>query len=641
MSPIDNKDSATTSGDQSSQSSGPVVGGRLKGRYLVECELGRGGVGVVFLARDERLHGMPVVIKFLLDSAGQNKWLTGKFSQEAEALTRINHPGVVRVIDRDHSDDGRPFFVMEFIKGRPLRSVMNSGLMDLAYVAQITRQIGSALHAAHQQGVFHRDLKPENVMLEQLSSGEEQIKLIDFGIAKVINPQAGNETEVAVVAGSRQYIAPEQLLSQTASPATDIYALAIIVYEMVTGRLPFNPQAPTHFLVMQELMRLQQSESFARPQTLRPDLPAAAQTLLINALSFDPRRRPQNARIFAEDLAQALTGNIKVAGERPTIAVPAPPGGSDRSPASEMIASASRETLPMTQVKTEGVKTTDKIPPARASAPNLLQTPTAPITTAPATSVKPKGRMLPIIAGLIIVIIAAGIAVKILTPSAQSDSKQVAAESPTPQATEPATSQPSTPEPEALKPAGAEEARTINYSVTMRKDPKRYPERAPFQVPGEVIFSAGDRVHFSFISPQRGYLYIINESPPAKGQASSFNLLFPTPTSNQGSAQLAAGQTVRIPDHDIGFVFDEEQGTEKLWLIWAAGAVAELEPLKRWANSQDLGAVKDAGQIETLRAFLAAHSATGPQVTRDETSKQTMVKMKVDILVKLVNLQHY
>src|SRR5215831_5770612 len=605
MSPIHNKDSATTSGDQSSQSSGPVVGGRLKGRYLVECELGRGGVGVVFLARDERLHGMPVVIKFLLDSAGQNKWLTGKFSQEAEALTRINHPGVVRVIDRDHSDDGRPFFVMEFIKGRPLRSVMNSGLMDLVYVAQITRQIGSALHAAHQQGVFHRDLKPENVMLEQLSSGEEQIKLIDFGIAKVINPQAGNETEVAVVAGSRQYIAPEQLLSQTASPATDIYALAIIVYEMVTGRLPFNPQAPTHFLVMQELMR------------------------------------PQNARIFAEDLAQALTGNIKVAGERPTIAVPAPPGGSDRSPASEMIARASRETLPMTQVKTEEVKTTDKIPPARASAPNLLQTPTAPITTAPATSVKPKGRMFPIIAGLIIVIIAAGIAVKILTPSAQSDSKQVAAESPTPQATEPATSQPSTPEPEALKPAGAEEARTINYSVTMRKDPKRYPERAPFQVPGEVIFSAGDRVHFSFISPQRGYLYIINESPPAKGQASSFNLLFPTPTSNQGSAQLAAGQTVRIPDHDIGFVFDEEQGTEKLWLIWAAGAVAELEPLKRWANPQDLGAVKDAGQIETLRAFLAAHSATEPQVARDETSKQTMVKMKGDILVKLVNLQHY
>jgi eukaryotic-like serine/threonine-protein kinase len=108
----------------SSQLPGPGPGGRLKGRYLIERELGRGGVGVVFLARDERLHGMPVVIKFLLEDAGRNRWLIGKFSQEAEALTRINHPGVVRVIDRDLSDDGRPFFVMEFIKGRPLREMM-------------------------------------------------------------------------------------------------------------------------------------------------------------------------------------------------------------------------------------------------------------------------------------------------------------------------------------------------------------------------------------------------------------------------------------------------------------------------------------------------------------------------------------
>jgi len=640
MSLTHDKDSATTHIDQSPQLSGPAPGGKLKGRYLIECELGRGGVGVVFLARDERLHGMPVVIKFLLEAAGQNKWLSGKFSQEAEALTRINHPGVVRVIDRDLSDDGRPFFVMEFIKGRPLRSVINSGSMELAYVARLVRQTGSALYAAHQQGVFHRDLKPENIMLEQLSGGEEQIKLIDFGIAKVTNPQAGNETEVAVVAGSRQYIAPEQLLSQTASPATDIYALAIIVYEMVTGRLPFNPQGPTQFLVMQELMRLQQSENYVRPRTLRPDLPEAAQTLLINALSFDPRRRPQNARIFAEDLAQALTGNIKVAGERQTIAVPSPPGGSVRSPAREMVVEASLDTMPTPYVKTEVVKTTGKLPPAKPSAPNLLGSWTAPNVAAQTSNLNPKSRKLTIIvgiAGVIILIVAVGIAFETLTHFAGSGSEPGAVATPTPQAPEPAASQPVA----ASQPATSEAERTINYSVTMRKDPKLYPNSAPFQVPGEVIFSPGDRVHFSFISPQRGYLYIINESPPAKGQSSSFNILFPAPTANQGSSQLAAGQTVRIPDHDIGFVLDEEQGTEKLWLIWAADAVAELEPLKRWANPQDAGAIKDAAQIETVRAFLAERSATEPQVTRDETSKQTMVRMKGDILVKLVNLRHY
>lgn len=611
--------SASISGNQpslreASQTSGPAPGGKLKGRYLIERELGRGGVGVVFLARDERLHGMPVVIKFLLEAAGRNQWLTGKFSQEAEALTRINHPGVVRVIDRDLSDDGRPFFVMEFIKGRPLRDVMNSQRSDLAYVARIARQIGNALHAAHQQGVFHRDLKPENIMLEQLGDGEEQIKLIDFGIAKVTNPQAGNETEVAVVAGSRQYIAPEQLLSQMASPATDIYALAIIVYELVTGRLPFNPQAETHFLVMQELMRLQQTETFARPQTLRPDLPAAAQTLLLNALSFDPRRRPQNARVFAEDLAQALTGNIKIADERETIAVSA----------REIIADESRATQPAPQIKTEEnpAKATGAAPAARPSAPNLLRSETAPINAAQTTGVKPKGGKLPLIlsilGGLIAVIIAAGIAVKTLLPSAESNSA-------------PAAAQPSTSQPE----------RTLNYSVTLRKDPARYPDSAPFQIPGEVVFSPGDRIHFSFSSPQSGYLYIFNESPPAGGQASSFNILFPSPTANQGSAQLAAGQTARIPDHDIGFVFDEEQGAEKLWLIWAADAAPELEPLKRWANPQDVGEIKDVAQVESLRAFLTARSTTQPQVERDETNKQTIIKMKGDVLVKLVNLQHY
>jgi hypothetical protein len=297
--------------------------------------------------------------------------------------------------------------------------------------------------------------------------------------------------------------------------------------------------------------------------------------------------------------------------------------------------------MPMAQVKTGEVKATDKIPPAPPSGPNLIGNWTEPNVAIQATNLKPKGRKLPILAGLIIVIIAAGIAFKTLRPSAESGSNPNAVESPTPQAPELAASNAATSNGATPEPAASEAERTINYSVTMRKDPKLYPNGAPFQIPGEVIFSPGDRVHFSFISPQRGYLYIINESPPIKAQASSFNILFPAPTANQGAAQLSAGQTVRIPDHDIGFVFDEEQGTEKLWLIWAADAVAELEPLKRWANPQDIGAIKDAAQVETLRAFLAAHSAKEPQVTRNETSKQSMVKVKGDILVKLVNLQHY
>jgi serine/threonine protein kinase len=624
------------SGDHNQTSSqSPAPGGRLKGRYLIERELGRGGVGVVFLARDERLHGMPVVIKFLLEDAERNRWLIGKFSQEAEALTRINHPGVVRVIDRDLSDDGRPFFVMEFIKGRPLRDIMGQRQLDLAYIAHLARQTGSALHAAHQQGVFHRDLKPENIMLEQLSGGDEQVKLIDFGIAKVVNPQAGNETEIAVVAGSRQYIAPEQLLSQTASPATDVYALAIIVYEMVTGRLPFNPQGPTHFLVMQELMRLQRGESFVTPRAFRPDLPEAAQILLLNALSFDPARRPQNARIFAEDLAQALIGRISAADARATAAVPSPVPGSAHGPAASPDEPPARDTTPDTEIVTPEdpipARATDANPAARTSAPNSPRSATAQIRDGRETSAKSKGRKFPIIAVLIILIAVAAaaiVAVRTLWPSVWSSIKTGITQTPTPQTATPG-------------PAAPEAELRFNYSITVRPNPKNYPGRAPTQFSGERAFAPGDQIHVSFISPQTGNLYIINESPPVAGQDSSFVILFPTPTTNQGSGRLSAGQTVSIPGHDDGFILDEEQGTEKLWLIWAAGEVAALEPLKRWANPRDKGAVKDAAQIKTLREFLAARSAAEPQLTPDEANKQTIVKMKGDVLVKLIKLDHY
>jgi hypothetical protein len=175
----------------------------------------------------------------------------------------------------------------------------------------------------------------------------------------------------------------------------------------------------------------------------------------------------------------------------------------------------------------------------------------------------------------------------------------------------------------------------------VRKDPELYPNDAPFQLPGEILFTPGDQIHISFISPQRGYLYLINESPSVAGQATSFNTLFPTPTANQGSALLSAGQTFRIPDHDRGFVFDKERGAEKLWLIWAAGELTELENLKSWVNTTDKGEIKDAAQVESLRKFLATHSATQPQLTLDDTTKQTTVKINGDILVKLVKLEHY
>jgi hypothetical protein len=189
--------------------------------------------------------------------------------------------------------------------------------------------------------------------------------------------------------------------------------------------------------------------------------------------------------------------------------------------------------------------------------------------------------------------------------------------------------------------ATAEPERLLTYSITVQKDPKRYPGSKPFQLPGEVIFSVGDRVRLTFSSPQAGFLYIINESPEARGGRSIFNILFPSSTSNNGSAQLTANQPVQIPERGVGFIFDAEEGTEKLWLVWSAAAVGDLEALKKWANPTDRGEIKDAASTGSLRDLLTNNAAAKPQIEKDEVNKRTTIKGQGELLIKLINLEHH
>ena len=188
----------------------PYGGAKIKDRYRIERELGRGGFGIVYLARDEQLHSRLVVIKVLLEKqSADSAWFTKKFRQEREALSRIDHPGIVGVLDAGEMPDRKPFLVMQYVDGLTLRDVMKSQQVSLSRIAQIVRGIGQALTAAHDRGVYHRDLKPENVMLQNLGGGEELVKIIDFGIATVMESQAAAGSEATRVAGSGSYMAPE------------------------------------------------------------------------------------------------------------------------------------------------------------------------------------------------------------------------------------------------------------------------------------------------------------------------------------------------------------------------------------------------------------------------------------------------
>jgi serine/threonine protein kinase/TolB-like protein/cytochrome c-type biogenesis protein CcmH/NrfG len=268
----------------------------LKGRYEVERELGRGGMSAVYLARDRELLSKHVVVKVLLEETQVDPWIRQKFQQEMEALARIDHPGVVGVLDHGLTPEGKQFLVMQYIEGQTLRRAIEAGSMNFRRAAGLIRQMGNALAAAHEKGVWHRDLKPENVMLQALS-GEEHVKLIDFGIAGIQNSQFGGEQ--TKIAGSLSYMAPEQFAGHP-SAASDTYALGVIAYEMLTGKKPFASDSMMHLAA--------EDTRVVRPSALRPELPEAAERSIGKAMSFREELRQGEVREFTEELYQALAG---------------------------------------------------------------------------------------------------------------------------------------------------------------------------------------------------------------------------------------------------------------------------------------------------------------------------------------------
>ncbi len=272
----------------------------LKGRYKIEKELGRGGMGVVYLASDLELLSRPVVVKVLYEENYHDVLIKRKFRQEMEALSRMDHPGVVAVLDAGELDDGKPFIVMQFIEGVDLRSALNPQGMEFRRIARILQQSGAALNLAHEKGIYHRDLKPENIMIQHPGGENEQVKLIDFGLAKVTNSKIAESTQMGNVMGSFGYMSPEQLIARDVTAASDVYSLGVIAYEMLTGRRPFNPDS------VFQLYDMQKSGVPQKPSSLRPDLSDTAQRILLKALSFEPANRYGNAREFCNELSQAI-----------------------------------------------------------------------------------------------------------------------------------------------------------------------------------------------------------------------------------------------------------------------------------------------------------------------------------------------
>jgi serine/threonine protein kinase len=577
-----------------------LIGQILNGRYLIQNEIKRGGMGVVYLALDQQLHSRPVVIKVLLEEAFQSEYVVQKFRQEVEALSRIDHPGIVGIIDAGELENGKPFIIMQYVEGVTLRSAISPEGMNLERAAELLKQIGRALAAAHNRGILHRDLKPDNIMLQNLGHGEEQVKIIDFGIAKVKDSVIAPSTSLNLSPGTVAYMAPEQLNGRPITAATDIYALGAITYEMVTGRKPFNPE--TGF----ELLQMQQSGVRVKPADLRPSLPGKAQDVILKALSFAPVDRHPTPREFADAFAAAIAEDLHSGGFATPADFVLPP------------TQLSNEETPLAKAPPGAQPKTLQVPfrAAEAPGPSAAQPGAGPSVAqlglgGRADGARRSKSRVPLIAGVGVLVLAIAVAAAWAIMRSRTNEPKKSAAPPTTE-------------------------RDLNYGLTVQKMRDGRPYQDPFESSGQEIFENGWKFRVHLTSPQAGYLYLLNEGPAA-GSATTYNLLFAASAANSNVPPL----TVNEKTETKWMVFDNHQGTERFWIIWAAEAVPELEAVKGVINEKDKGEVGDADQAKAVKSLLEKHSSDKPDVQKDSTNKQTILKGKGDVLVHLMELEHH
>jgi len=269
----------------------------IGGRYRLEGRLGFGGMSTVHRAFDERLERQ-VAVKLLAEHLADDPTFVSRFKREAQAAARLVHPNIVQVFDSGQDElSGQYFIVMEYIEGSSCAEILrDDGWVEVEEAISIIEQACEGLHYAHRHGVVHRDVKPGNL----LRSLEGEVKLADFGIAKAT--EQSSITQVGSVLGTAAYLAPEQARGEEAGPSADLYALGVVTYQLISGRLPYDATSLT------ELALKQQQETPATLDTLVAAVgPELADAVAI-ALALDPHERYQSAREMGRSLSDGAHG---------------------------------------------------------------------------------------------------------------------------------------------------------------------------------------------------------------------------------------------------------------------------------------------------------------------------------------------
>ncbi len=288
-------------------------------RYRVTEKIGAGGMADVFKAVDDVL-GRTVAVKVLHARYASDPNFVARFRQEAQAAANLSHPGIVNIYDWGR-DDETYYIVMEYVHGTDLKKLVTErGAIDPTRVAEYGAQVAGALTVAHGYDIIHRDIKPHNIVL----TPDGAIKVMDFGIARAGNSQL---TQTGSVLGTAHYVSPEQAQGRTLDPRTDLYSLGVVLYELSTGRVPFDAESPVSVALKQV------NEDPIPPRQINPDIPPSLEAVILRAMSKSPSERYSSAEEMRRDLTRVAQGRMveaPVAGPSDTTVMPAVGGGAPR-----------------------------------------------------------------------------------------------------------------------------------------------------------------------------------------------------------------------------------------------------------------------------------------------------------------------
>jgi len=278
---------------RSKRTDDPALGKVIAGRYRLEARVGEGGMGIVYRARHVLIDRV-VAVKLIRPDLRGETHLRAWMLREARAANRVDHAHIIDIHDIGETDDGELYLVMEYLVGTPLSSELARGPLALTRGVDILEQMGAALSRAHDLGVVHRDLKSDNILLTARGGRKDFVKILDFGLAALAHdPRLAPK---GAVFGTPEYMSPEQARGEQAGPQSDLYALGVLFFEMLTGQLPFRAGD------RETLLEMQRTAPAPRPQAIKKDTHPTAERIVLRLLEKDPRKRYRDGHHLLEEL---------------------------------------------------------------------------------------------------------------------------------------------------------------------------------------------------------------------------------------------------------------------------------------------------------------------------------------------------